>query len=772
MEFPKQQMDILLEEKNFDEMERLLLDMLKKDHFNSDVNYYLGLMYSNYYNSNKSEEKAKEFFLNVISSEYVYEYAYIYLERKERNKNKSIRLLEAGLKVFPHSAELNERLLIQLEGDSKEGFYKRLISAGISTNEINSYMMNYYYDNQKYNEAIEASKSILKKTDMEILFIRLHNAYCFYKLDEIGEAIKYLENLINMDIKHDLNYAQHVGLILCYLHEDNNEKAFEIFGEIPEDYEIGLDIILYPHFSFSFEKEFNETVFKLEQLNNDKLVLAKLKGLRGLSRLSNENSKADEKKIIKDLGFAQKYLKNNLTYTQKLKEFAEESNKNLEAFKLAIYTIRHGYEKYKEDLENEYYWDFINNCREDEIIGMKESLIQVLRGAAYLKNDFSGEVITQLIERLYDFKKFKDITEIAEELGYKKLNKYILFEVAYSYSKIDEIEISKQYYEKYEAENGKSNASSNNIGVILRKEGLLFEAQQRFKIAVELDPKDKTALENYKSTTKMISEREHEQEVLRKAAQQFSNENAWIKGKLLSFSKYQDNEGFIICSYKKLPYFLNVSEIKANELLKSFLENKYLFKITDHNLNTTSSVYRINSEIAFILIDLEKEGEKESDLIGIAESITLNSFRNLGFDEKLISALDKISNPDLRAMLERDLNENILSLSTKSFKSALILSGSIIEAVLLDHISAKDITQYTMENGRNKKVAQMDLNELLYISNQENFIDIQLYYLSHAIRGFRNLIHPGVEQRKRSVVVNEENAMLAWSIVKKVILEI
>lgn len=65
----------------------------------------------------------------------------------------------------------------------------------------------------------------------------------------------------------------------------------------------------------------------------------------------------------------------------------------------------------------------------------------------------------------------------------------------------------------------------------------------------------------------------------------------------------------------------------------------------------------------------------------------------------------------------------------------------------------------------------MDLNELLYVSNQEKFIDIQLYYLSHAIRGFR-IIHPGVEQRKHSVTVNEENAMLAWSIVKKVICEI
>ncbi|PYE49363.1 hypothetical protein HUB98_04050 [Paenibacillus barcinonensis] len=772
MKFPSEQIELLLQEKNFDEAERLLLDIRKKDKNNSANNYYLGLLYSNYSNPNESEEKAKEYFIDVISSEYVYEYAYIYLEQREKNKNKSIRLLEAGLKVFPNSIGLNERLLYQLDSEIKEEFYKKLMANGISSNELHYVMVDYYYRNGKYIEAIDASKEIIIKFENDKLFIDLHNSYCLYRMGEIATASENLINLINIDLKHDLDYAPHIALILCYLHENKNKNAFEIFGEIPEDHEIDINIMSYPHFIINFETEFNDALLKLEMLNSDRLLLAKLKGLRGLSQSSYQHNKAQEKKIIKDLEFAQKHLKNNLTYTQKLKEFAELSNKSLEAFKFAIYTIRHGYEKYKEDLESKYYWEFISDCNEDEILGMKESLIQVLREVAYLKDDFSGEMLTQLIERLFDFEKFKDITEIAEELGYKKLNKYILFEVAYSYSKIGEIELSKQYYERYEEENGKTNASSNNIGVIFEKMGLLYEAQERYKMAMELDPQDNTASENYRSTTKLIGEKEHEQEVLMKAAHQFLNENAWIKGKLFSFSKYQDNKGFIICSYKKLPNLLNVSEIKANELMKSFLENKYLFKITDHNLNTTSSVYRINSDIALILMDLEKEGEKESDLIEIAENITLSSFRNLGYDEKLISALDKISNPVLKGMLERDLNENVFSLSTKSFKSALILSGSIIEAILLDHILAKNITQYTMENGRNKRVAQMDLNELLYVSNQENFIDIQLYYLSHAIRGFRNLIHPGVEQRKRAVIVNEENAMLAWSIVKKVIHEI
>lgn len=772
MEFPRDQIDLLLEEKKFDEAEKLLLDIRRKDNGNSTNNYYLGMLYSNYYNSNRSEEKAKKYFLDVISSEYVYEYAYLYLEQKEKNKNKSIRILEAGLKVFPNSVQLNERLLYQLDSEIKEEFYQRLIADGISSNELHSFMMDFYYQNNKYREAIDASKKIIFKKETDKFFTALHNSYCFYRMGEISTARENLINLINIDLKHDMDYAPHIALVLCYLDENDNKKAFETFGEIPDDYQIDINLMLYPHFILNFEKELDDALIKLEMLNNDKSVLAKLKGLRGLSRSTYQNSKAEEKKIIKDLEFAQKYLYNNLTYTQKLKEFAEDSERNSEAFKFAIYTLRYKYDECNRDVEDEYYWRFIDNANEEDILEMKDSLIHVLENADYNKNNFSGEVLTQLIERLYKFKKFKDITEIAEKIGYKRVNKYILFEVAYSYYQIDELGLSKQYYEKYEDENGISNASSNNIGVILKKEGLLNEAQERFKMAMELDPQDRTASENNKNTTKLISEREHEQEVSRKAAQQFLNENAWIKGKLFSFSEHQDNEGFIICSYKKLPQLLKVSEMKASELLKSFLENRYVSKVTEHDLNTTSSVYRINSEVALILKQLEKDEENEGKLIGIAENITLNRFLDLGYDKKLLSALDKITNPDLKGMLERDLNENVLSLITKSFKSALILSGSIIEAVLLDHISAKNITQYPMENGRNKRVSQMDLNELLYVSNQEKFIDIQLYYLSHAIRGFRNLIHPGVEQRKHSVTVNEENALLAWSIVKKVICEI
>jgi tetratricopeptide (TPR) repeat protein len=347
-----------------------------------------------------------------------------------------------------------------------------------------------------------------------------------------------------------------------------------------------------------------------------------------------------------------------------------------------------------------------------------------------------------------------------------------LFEVAYSFSEKGDLNSAKENYESYQKKMGVTNASLNNLGLIYRDQNKLYNAQELFKEALSLNKDDETALRNYENVTKMIAEQEREAEELLKAALTFNLENAWIKGKLISFSKQRNREGLIVCPYRQLPQFLGVTEIKASELIKTFLDKKYVIKVTNHNINTNSSVYRINTKIVDFLEDLLAKNKRENELISIAENINIDQYSNLGLDEKLLNYLDKISSPELKSMLERDMNENVIALITKSYKMALLMSGSIVEAVLLDHIVSKSITSYTLENGKAKKVNQMDLNELLYVANKEGYIEVQLYHFAHGIRGFRNLIHPGVEKRKATIVVNEENALLAWGIVKKVIQEI
>ena len=125
----------------------------------------------------------------------------------------------------------------------------------------------------------------------------------------------------------------------------------------------------------------------------------------------------------------------------------------------------------------------------------------------------------------------------------------------------------------------------------------------------------------------------------------------------------------------------------------------------------------------------------------------------------------------LHCFLKRDLRETALSILTKSSKTTLVLSGSIIEAVLLDKVTAKKITKYKMANGRNKSVIRMDLGELLIVANSEGLIDDNIFHLAHALRGFRNLIHPGLEKRKNAISVTDQNAKISWDITRKLLLE-
>ena len=321
---------------------------------------------------------------------------------------------------------------------------------------------------------------------------------------------------------------------------------------------------------------------------------------------------------------------------------------------------------------------------------------------------------------------------------------------------------AKKYYELLIEKEGITSGVANNLGVIYEKKGDIKNALKFYKKAVELDTKDKTIHDN-------VERMESEVQKLEK----YYKEKIYIKSKILSFYNHKDDEGYIVCPYSLLPKFFKVSETKAMDLLHDFLKKGYILKIISHNLDTKGSVYKINPFLEEELLSLEDEIKKEGELFNIAQEMNLRSFKNLGLSNVLIIKFNKISSQELRRMLKRDLKENVLALITKSYKASLILSGSIIEAVLLDKISNKGITSYRIRNNKRKKyVIRMDLGELLEVAKEEKIIESSFYHLSQVIRDYRNLIHPGVEKRKKATKINERNALRAWDIAKEVIFEI
>lgn len=127
---------------------------------------------------------------------------------------------------------------------------------------------------------------------------------------------------------------------------------------------------------------------------------------------------------------------------------------------------------------------------------------------------------------------------------------------------------------------------------------------------------------------------------------------------------------------------------------------------------------------------------------------------------------DFISDDGFREILERDFEELHKCIEIKASKSVLVLSGSIIEALLLEFFSS-----YSSELIESEKLLKYDLYKLLELAEKENLISSDSKSISTIIKDYRNLIHPGREIRKKQSFDNN-TAEIAKNLLYMIIEEI
>lgn len=766
-----QEISTLMDNKRWEDAENDLLKLSKTG--NSKVYYYLGHVYNAWDNSRKDEKKAKRYFGFAAESSNPVAGAFIYLARNERNKTHAIRILRKGLQSFPRNEAIYYQLFNYTEPSKKENIYREILKKECVSERIKINMAVTYFHLKEYKKTVEISSGFEAEEEWDRSVLACIKGFSLYETGKIVKANKIFSKLIEEDINHKLNYIPRFGLIPILLSQDKLSKAEQLLEEIPLDINIyeGAYPILEPgpwgESYIDAEEHFHRAIDLIIKKTSQKKIKGIVRALRGLFLYSGAfDSEPTEKKlqatVRKDLEFAIKEFPQNKEITKHLFLVYKESNP-AKAWKFLIQYVLYGGEDIYE------YDDFINDV-DDRLF---EDFLSDFQGKAddsYDASKLCKFFLNSIISRMYNAKRYKDISLTTSKFNDTQLAESdVMFETAYSYHEEKNLPASKKYYQLYMSMKGDSNAALNNLGLIFERTGDLSKAKNLFQKAAQLDSEDEICRRNLKRVEDGIKKKSKADYLLQEAVGKYRNESPYVHKKLLDFYGHRNQDGLIICSYRQAPQFLKMSG--AKDFLKDLLFKNFFIKVTDHEYETSSNVYRLNPYIEPELAKLEESLKDENELLTLCDKLNIENLNHIGYNSNLLRNIAKISSEELKIMLQRDLKENALAVILRQNKSALVLSGSIIEAILTDRISAKNITKYKLGN-KTKSVLRMDLSDLLEVSEKEKIIDSTMAHLSHGVRGYRNLIHPGVEQRKGSIQVNDPNVELAWGIVKKLLNEI
>jgi len=127
---------------------------------------------------------------------------------------------------------------------------------------------------------------------------------------------------------------------------------------------------------------------------------------------------------------------------------------------------------------------------------------------------------------------------------------------------------------------------------------------------------------------------------------------------------------------------------------------------------------------------------------------------------------DFIIDDRFREALTKDYSEFQSSLAGQAWKASLVLVGSIVEALLVDHLLA---TKHQSKTGIDP--LKMSLADLISACEKDGAISPNTASLSTVIREYRNLIHPGRTVRLGQTA-NKSAAIVAGELLQLIVDEI
>ena len=116
-----------------------------------------------------------------------------------------------------------------------------------------------------------------------------------------------------------------------------------------------------------------------------------------------------------------------------------------------------------------------------------------------------------------------------------------------------------------------------------------------------------------------------------------------------------------------------------------------------------------------------------------------------------------VNDSDLRSIIERDYEEIQRAFIAGCWKSVIILCGGSIEAILTDLFLVNKTAALSAKSApKSNDITRWDLSGLIDVAVELKLVSTGVQKLSHPLREYRNLVHPGNEIRNKLRFGTEE----------------
>jgi hypothetical protein len=116
-----------------------------------------------------------------------------------------------------------------------------------------------------------------------------------------------------------------------------------------------------------------------------------------------------------------------------------------------------------------------------------------------------------------------------------------------------------------------------------------------------------------------------------------------------------------------------------------------------------------------------------------------------------------VTDLSLRSIIERDYSEIQRAYIGQCWKSVLILCGGTIEAILTDLLKSDEANaRSTKSSPKEPDIMKWDFSQLIEVAVELKLVSSSVQKLSHSLREYRNLVHPGNELRNKLRFDSEE----------------